>query len=348
MQLPIPAWFRTNAYGQFTYRVLLAIGSALVTVGLSYLPYDTILQAIWVVISTLFIATFALRQRLNETDEVRYRRLSSGRFEYLQKHNPEALNTVFAQNIRPAVFDWFESEYYVPIKSAKKVDALDSFARSGDLPGQLIFRIGVELGQWLNKNEGDPQKRLAMFEEGIESFINSNESLLGDEVAEGIYLRHVRKGEMRPVGIHMFHPKSRCLFTIEDFDYTPIVKRVALSLKSETVSGLSDEEWNGLKKFVHDTFPYFRPANEGSGPQKQRIPFFVSSAFDDWANEKHQVSGKLRAVMSQVDAYSAPAEMDASETNGPGHGRQRKLTCRTFCGFSVVEQPCREARCRQS
>jgi|GEM_PF-4434050 len=121
----IKAWFRRNAYGVSTLRVIVALGSAAISVGLSVLPYDTALQAIWVVISSLFMASLVLRQRLNESDDHRYRRLFNNRFSYLQANDPEALVTIFAENIRPGVLDWFQAEYGV---AGRSIGAIQSTA----------------------------------------------------------------------------------------------------------------------------------------------------------------------------------------------------------------------------
>ena len=124
-------WFRRNVYGQYVARVLLAIGSAAVTIALSYLPYDTILQAIWMIVASMFMGFFVLQQRLNETDDIRYRPLFRTRFAHLDKADPEALTTIFADNIRRPVLDWFADEYDIRISDAKNIDAIDSLARPG-------------------------------------------------------------------------------------------------------------------------------------------------------------------------------------------------------------------------
>ena len=117
-------WFNRNAYGKFSLRLLIAVGSAAVAIALSFLPYDTWFQAVWVIISSLFMGFIALRQRLNESDDDRYKRLFVSRFKFFQEKDPEALNTVFAENVRPRVMDWFYEEYGVDLKSLSKSDAL--------------------------------------------------------------------------------------------------------------------------------------------------------------------------------------------------------------------------------
>ncbi len=201
------------------------------------------------VIASLFMGFFVLRQRLNETDEARYRRLFRSRFAYLERADPEALTTISAENIRLPVLDWFASEYKVPIRDARNIDAFDSLARSGDKPAQLIFRTGVELGKWLGES-GDHERTVAGLEERISRFVESNVSLLGDEVADGIYVRQIRTGEQRPVGIHLFSPHSRCLFTIEDYDGDRPRQAVALSMKSTMFEQFTDDQWEAFKQQV--------------------------------------------------------------------------------------------------
>lgn len=293
-------WIRQNAYGQFAHRVFLALVSAAVTIALSYLPHDTILQAIWVVLSSLFIGYVALHQRLNETDESRYRRLFRSRFSYLEKADPEALTTIFAENIRLPVLRWFEEEQGVPLQQVQKIDALDSLARSGDQPGQLIFRTGVRLGQWLEQAKQAEVPALEHFSAAVDEFIGERTDLLGDEIAPGVYLRHVKPGEHRPVGVHMFHPQSRCLFTIETYDSERPRIAVALSLKSSLFDQATDEQWESFKQEVHRLFPCFQPVQGGSGPQRRPIPFFVSAAMPEWDTEREQVPAKLKELMERL------------------------------------------------
>ncbi len=272
----IKAWFRRNAYGVFTLRVIVALGSAAISVGLSFLPYDTALQAIWVVISSLFMASLVLRQRLNESDDHRYRRLYDNRFSYLQANDPEALVTIFAENIRPRVLDWFQAENGIAARDVKTFDALDSLARNGDGPGQLIFRTGVELGRWVQEIKHEEDK-VAGLEIRLQQFVMRNESLLGERIASGIYLRHIRRGEQRPAGVHMFHPESRLLLTMEHYDEVQKRNAPALSARSHLFAGYDDNVWQTFVRQVHLEFPCFQPANGGSGPQKPSIPFFVGS-----------------------------------------------------------------------
>jgi hypothetical protein len=272
----IKAWFRRNAYGVFTLRIIVALGSAAISIGISFLPYDAALQAIWVVISSLFMASLVLRQRLNESDDHRYRRLFNNRFSYLQANDPEALVTIFSENIRPRVLDWFQAECGVVARDVKTLDALDSLARSGDGPGQLIFRTGVQLGKWVQEVQHELDK-VPGLETRLQQFVVRNEPLLGHRIASGIYLRHIRRGEQRPAGIHMFHPESRLLLTIEHYDEVQKRNAPALSARSHLFAGCDDSVWQTFVRQVYLEFPCFQAANGGSGPQKPSIPFFVGS-----------------------------------------------------------------------
>ena len=288
-------WFQGTVYRQFALRVLVAIGSAAIAVALSFLPYDTVLQAIWVVISSMFMGYLVLRQRLNESDQQRYERLFNSRFAYLQENDPEALTTIFAENLRPPVLNWFHSEYKVPIANAQSVDALDSLARNGDKPGQLIFRTGVELGQWLQACDPDADK-LKQLENRLQQFVTNNEHLLGNEVAPGMYIRHIHHGEQRPVGVHMFHPLSRLLLAIEYYDADTPRHAVALSARAHLFVGQNSIDWKLFKDKVWELFPGFMPANGGSGPQTFSVPFFIGPIMDTPVDSDSVLTKKLLSL----------------------------------------------------
>ncbi|MCR9202041.1 MAG: hypothetical protein NXI04_25645 [Planctomycetaceae bacterium] len=310
-------WFQRNAYGVFTLRVLIAGGSALISVGLSYLPYDTLLQAIWVFCSSLFMGWLVLRGRLNESDDARYRRLFNTRFTWLQQNDPEALTTIFAENIRPRVLQWFESEHRINVARAEKIDALDSLARSGDSPGQLIFRTGVQLGQWL----ADVQPGnggVAALEARLSEFVLDNEELLGNEVGEGLYLRHITRGSRRPIGVHMFHATSRLLLTVEYYDQEKDRHALALSVRSHLFEHASETDWESFKAGVLEQFPQFRPSQGGSGPQRQQIPFFIGYIDKSRAETDDALAAKLNELAALLPAAAnADAATGSTETAPP-------------------------------
>lgn len=300
-------WFRRNAYGVFTLRILVAAGSALISIGLSYLPHDTLLQAIWVFCSSLFMGWLVLRGRLNESDDTRYRRLFNTRFTWLQNNDPEALTTIFAENIRPRVLQWYESEYRVNVSRAEKIDALDSLARSGDSPGQLIFRTGVQLGQWLRdvpSGDGD----VAALETRLSEFVLENEALLGNAVGEGLYLRHITRGSRRPIGVHMFHPRSRLLLTVEYYDQEKDRHAVALSVRSHLFENASEADWEKFRAGVLERFPQFRPSHGGSGPQRQQIPFFIGYIEQTPAEADDALAAKLNELADLLPAAATSTE----------------------------------------
>jgi len=308
----LPVWFRRNAYGVFTLRVLVALGLASVSILLSFLPYDTILQAIWVIVSSLFMASLVLRERLNESDDARYRRLFHNRFSFLKENDPEALTTIFAENIRPRVLNWFHAEFDVPIHEAEAIDALDSLARNGDDPGQLIFRTGIELGQWLAKTE-DEEDKVANLTKRLQTFVSDNVDLLGEEVAPGVFLRHIRQGERRPVGVHMFHDASKLLLTIEY--YGKLEKRTALALSAKSSLFANDSNgWETFQQQVHEEFKCFQPAHGGSGPQKPTIPYFVGAIDESPVASNEQLATKLRKLIECLPkpvASTPPTEKPA-------------------------------------
>lgn len=304
-------WFRRNAYGQFTRTFLLALGSAAVSVGLSFLPHDAVLQAIWVLLASLYIGFRNFNQRLNESDEIRYRRIYQGRFAHLEKTNPEALNTIFADNLRPPVLDWFATDHGLELKKVPRIDALDSLSRSGDVPGQLIFRTGVQLGQWLGEARRQPDP-LQYLDQQMGTFVDANESLLGQQLQPGLYLRYIRPGEPRPVGVHLFHPASRGLFTIESGVGSK--RGVALSFKSTVFDGWSEDQWNQFKQGLYREFPWFKPAKGGSGPQKRSVPLFVASWMELSKQEERTIPERLQRVMALLPAPTVPAQ-----ARMPGH-----------------------------
>ena len=294
----IRGWFRRNAFGQFMLRLLVAIGSAIVTIALSFLPYETLLQAVWVVASSMFMGYLALHQRLNESDESRYERLFTSRFAFLRANDPEALNTLFADNLRPRVFEWFSDEFSVNVGDIETIDALDSLSRNGDAPGRLIFRAGIHFGQWLveapYKHDVQPH-----FEHKIKEFIASQVDLLGDEVADGVFLRHVRIGEQVPTGIHMFHPKSRLLLSIKYYEGSP--KKYSISLSARTHCFREDDgAWDKFKEAVLELFEDFRPMRGGSGPQRLSVPFFVSSVMDQPVPNEDGLVEKLQQLEKMI------------------------------------------------
>ena len=310
----LSAWFRRNAYGVFTRRVLIAIGLAAVSVLLSFLPYDTILQAIWVIVSTLFMASLVLRERLNESDDARYRRLFESRFLFLKENDPEALTTVFAENIRPRVLTWFHDEFKIPIHEVDRIDALDSLARNGDDPGQLIFRTGIELGKWLNQSEPEDDK-VKNLSNRLEAFVQQNTALLGEEVAPGAFLRHIRHGEARPVGVHMFHEASRLLLTIEHYGKSEDRTSLALSAKASLFANDANL-WTEFHRRVHEEFKCFQPAHGGSGPQKPTIPFFVGAIEESLVFSNDQLTAKLVGLLDLVAVSNESTDKDMPRPNG--------------------------------
>ncbi|MEM7784436.1 MAG: hypothetical protein AAF623_13865 [Planctomycetota bacterium] len=303
----IKNWFRRNEYGKFAFRLIIAIGSAIVAVLLSLFPHDTVLQAVWVVASTMFMGFVVLRQRLNETDDVRFQRLFKARFAYLQANDPEALNTIFAENLRPRVMDWFAQESGVEIKSVNKIDAVDSLAKNGDVPGQLLMRTGVEFGKWFQE-VWDREDKIPHFNYRVQKFIDDHEHLLGEKLEDGFYFRRIRIGENVPTGIHMFHDTSRLLMSLKEYEEG----RASLSLSARThVFEVHGNDWDKFKTQVHRLFPEFQPVNGGSGPQRVEIPFFVGSVSAYPVSVDEELKTKLKKLGATL---TIPAEKDSEET----------------------------------
>lgn len=296
-------WFRRNAYGIFLQRVLIALGLAGVSILLSYLPYDTLLQAIWVIISSSFMAWIVLRRRLNETDDARYRRLFHSRFTFLENNDPEALTTIFAENLRPRVYEWIHNEIGVDVEKAGKIDALDSLAKNGDAPGQLLLRAGIRFGEWKASIKG-ADDQLKELEKALNEFVLNNRELLGTEIEPGLFLRHLRPGDARPVGVHMFHPDSQALLTIEHYKSDKPRHSLALSFKSHLFEDFDQSQWETFRQSVHEHFPCFLPAEGGSGPQKKSIPFFVSAVIE------HEVAPDATLMVPLKKICALPPKTD--------------------------------------
>ena len=313
MMQSMRSWFRRNAYGRFTSRLLIAVGSAVVAVLLSFLPYDTYLQAVWVVLSSMFMGFFTLRQRLNETDKVRHSRLVNTRFTFLQANDPDALSTIFADNLRPRAIQWLASETGVPVQNLKHIDALDSLSRNGDLPGQLLLRTGLQFGKWLNSRPSNAETP-AHLDECIHAFILENESLLGQRVSKGVYFRHIRKGEPLATGIHMFHPESRLLLTVKYYDPHESRYSLSLSTRSFLFESNDDARWQRFKNQVREEFPEFVPARGGSGPQRAEIPFFVSQVTDGAPAGDKELIAKLQSLTWIIETQSEEELEESSNT----------------------------------
>lgn len=301
-------WFRRNAYGRLTVRIGLAVSAAGVSIVLSFLPYDTILQAFWVVVSSLVMGFVVLRQRLNETDERRYNRLVNARFNYLINNDPEALNTVFADNLRSRVFQWLHTETGVDFKQFPNADALDSLAKNGDLPGQLILRLGLNVGSWIGAAKGNDHS--TELKKRLGEFVEEHESLLGDAIDEGIYFRRIRLREALPTGIHLFHRSSKLLFAVKYYDEEMHRHSISLSAKAVHFEG-QDAEWERFKEQVFECFPEFQPVSGGSGPQKARIPFFVGPINQD-APDEDDLRDRLKRLATAVPV---PANVDVQKSS---------------------------------
>ena len=309
----LPVWFRRNAYGRFTVRLVVAFAAAGVSILLSFLPYDTILQAIWVVISSMVMGLVVLRQRLNETDERRYTRLVQTRFNYLINNDPEALNTVFADNLRGRVAEWLDQETSLGFKQLRNFDAMDSLAKNGDLPGQLLLRVGLKVGEWLGKDEGDADS--ASLENRVTQFVDDHKELLGEELNPGVFYRRICLGDHLPTGLHLFYPHSRLLLSVKFYDGDK--NRHSLSLSGKAQLFESNARWESFKHAVHEAFPEFQPVNGGSGPQKASIPFFVGPIHETAPNEEDVKRRFLQLSGVLGDQTQEAVSSDDSEEQSP-------------------------------
>ena len=299
---------------------------------LSYLPFSNILQAIWILSSSIYLSTRGFKSRMNEDDELRHKRLQEERFAFWQKKDPETLKTLFSHNLTTQVLEWIDEELEVPISDLDEIHALDSLSRIQEKPGRLILKTGFLLGawntQWHHKqldetnhqdtaedsNELTDRKR-SYFKECLQTWIQEHRFLLGEEITSGTYLCHLGKDQLqRPIGVHLLTPESKILLSLEtrptptidnhedsqinDQNLNPSVHRlgsVSLSLQSSFTQSLSKEEWISFKEQLFEIFPIFKRVNGGSGSQSQHIPFFIQPRLKSEYDES-----LIRALLSDL------------------------------------------------
>ena len=282
--------FKSSLYYQYFRSIGLGLLSAGVTIALSFLPYADWLQALWVIVSTAYLATRSFNRRVNEDDTQRFKRLNEERIRFWSRRDPDVLNALFSQNVGSKQLDWLSEELDVDLSSLDEIHALDSLSQAGDQPGQLSLRAGLLLGRWqaeveMDQSDESSEKErdlLSGLQSQLHEWITEHETLLGKEIAPNIYLRHIKQGERRPVGIHLFSEKSKLLFTYEELTSPrhedkerPATYSVALSLDAQLTRSLSDEEWDAWLASLFEAFPYFRRVQQGSGPQRRDIPYFI-------------------------------------------------------------------------
>jgi hypothetical protein len=303
-----------------------------VAYALSYLPFSDVLQAIWILLSSIYLSTRRLKSRLNEGDELRHKRLQEERFAFWQKKDPETLKTLFSQNLTTQVLTWIDEELDIQVSDLDEIHALDSLSHIQETPGRLILRAGFLLGAWntqwhthqLNElTDQDPTERSDEFinqkrsyiQECLQAWIQEHRFLLGEEITEGTYLCHIGKDQLqRPIGIHLLTPESKILLSLETHSVSvelndddsqssestlnqsvDTLKSISLSLQSSFTQSLSKEEWSSFKDQLFKIFPMFKRINGGSGSQSQHIPFFIQPQLKADYNE-----AQIRELLNEL------------------------------------------------
>ncbi|WP_372370252.1 hypothetical protein [Candidatus Uabimicrobium sp. HlEnr_7] len=269
-------------YKRFYREITAGFFIAIATIGLGYLPGDDFLQGIWVFLSTSTAAWIALRTRVRENDEERYSRLAKSYFRHWIKEDPQKVEGLFAANVPYSVIDWFQKEANCNLLKCNSPHVVDSWSKVGDEPGELIFRSGLRLGKMLRESKENNCKTQEFLSKKFSEFAQNGKELLGEEIAPHVFYKKLKKGDYRPVGIHISNSHSECLIVSEkqerqNGESTITINRISLGFKQEQLEALNEEEWEYAKKhIIFQHFPYFKPAQGGSGPQKKVVPLFLT------------------------------------------------------------------------
>ena len=139
----------------------------------------------------------------------------------------------------------------------------------------------------------------------IIEWVNSHHDLLGDEVAEGVFVREIKLGEQRPIGVHLISESSHILFTYEESSNTAQERSeysVALSIKSSLTEHMSAEEWETWRKAMLEDLPFLKRINKGSGPQSQTVPYFIQPHLSADALDLDNIKESLLKLQRQLSA----------------------------------------------
>ena len=316
---------KKRLYKAYLRTLLLGLGSALIGVALGFLPYADLLQAAWITLSTIYFATRDLRGRLNEDDEQRFRRLYEERVRLWARRDPEVLKALFSQNLSDKHLRWLDEELGVALSALSEAHALDSLARAGDQPGALPLRAALLLGAWRREVDAlPPEGRLEEYRRRLVAWAEESRDLLGEEVAEGVYLRRVALGERRPVGVYLLRPGARLLISVEErpasadeegrplrgADEGDAGYSVALSARAEALAHLSGAEWARWRAEALAALPYLERAHGGSGPQRQSLPFFIQPSL----RARDLDLDAARAALLRLDALARAPSAPSAET----------------------------------
>jgi hypothetical protein len=310
---------KTWAYQQYLRHIGVGLTSALITVALSFLPFSDLLQALWIFASTIFIATRSLKSRLNEGDEARFRRLYEERVKLWSRLDPDVLKALFSQNLSDRHLAWLDAELGLPLSTLEEVHALDSLARAGDQPGQLSLRAALLLGEWraelergvehtLEEGALNEEGRLEGYRERLISWTEAHTHLLGEQLAPGLFIREIKLGEQRPIGVHLLSPSSDMLFTYEERapregeegESHITSYSVALSLSASRTQGMSEEAWSTWRDELYRRLPMFQRAHNASGPQRRDLPFFIQPKLSKAELNLPSIKAELQALYSAL------------------------------------------------
>ena len=298
-------------YRRLYKSLLFGFVVAVATVSLGALPEDDLIQGIWVFLSTSIAALVAFRQRLKEDDEQRYARLAKSYFKYWIKKDPKAIEGLFASNVPYSVVRWLQKEAGCDLSKCDCMHSVDSWARFGDEPGELIFRAGLNFGKMLGETKVSSQEAEKIISQKLKSFTEDSLSLLGEEIHPNVFYKEIKEDDCYPAGIHMSNSKSECLAVLirekRGEKQLETFNKISFGLKREYLESISDDEWEMIKRdIIYPTFPFFKPVNGGSGPQKKLVPLFLT--------EKNLTEAMLKDFPQQaITAYTKVKEFVAAK-----------------------------------
>ena len=145
------------------------------------------------------------------------------------------------------------------------------------------------------------------YREKLLEWVQANHNLLGEELSEGIFLREIQRGEQRPIGVHLASRESKLLFTHERLQQDESTYSVALSLDATLTSGLSEEAWEAWRDELFLAFPFFKRVNQGSGPQKRVVPYFIQPRLPEELLALSELTPKLEKLLAKLESLQSSA-----------------------------------------
>lgn len=313
-------------YKRFYTSIFFGFVIAIATVCLGYFENDDLYQGIWVFLSSTITAIVIFKRRIKENDEERYARLAKSYFQHWIKKDPQIVEGLFASNVPYSVVRWFEKETACNLLACDDSHSVDSWAKLGDEPGELIFRAGLNLGKIIGDDEASKKNIELKISNELKTFTNESLHILGEEIAPGVFFKKLEKGDSHPAGIHISQKKSKCLAMVvqekrgeKDSD---VFNKVSFGLKKEYLEKLSDIEWENVKEsIIYDIFPFFKPVLGGSGPQKKDVPLFLTEKnikgelLDQFPKQAIATYTKIQVFIDKKSAISTGKQVDKKKDN---------------------------------